>query len=144
MELTSAQLLALNAKLPPGFKINQIVKKESKNKHRKSELENLDFNNIYIPREKELRPARVKRQVSTDSFDIVQKQSESFKKIYKILQAIKRHDYSEPFVEPVNPKLVSDYHTVIKEPMDLSTVEKKLRAGEYENGYQFAMDMRLI
>eukprot|EP00358_Blepharisma_japonicum_P006604 CAMPEP_0202941162 /NCGR_PEP_ID=MMETSP1395-20130829/1272_1 /ASSEMBLY_ACC=CAM_ASM_000871 /TAXON_ID=5961 /ORGANISM="Blepharisma japonicum, Strain Stock R1072" /LENGTH=333 /DNA_ID=CAMNT_0049636119 /DNA_START=200 /DNA_END=1198 /DNA_ORIENTATION=+ len=72
------------------------------------------------------------------------KQSEPFKKIYKILQSIKRHDYSEPFLEPVNPKLVPDYHSVIKEPMDLSTVEKKLRAGEYENGYQFAMDMRLI
>ena len=38
---------------------------------------------------------------------------------------------AEPFLEPVDPKQVADYYEVIKDPMDLSTVEAKLANGEY-------------
>jgi len=50
-------------------------------------------------------------------------------KCYKIIQALKKHSAAEPFILPVDPvKLkIPDYYTIIKEPMDLSTVEKRLR-----------------
>ena len=38
-----------------------------------------------------------------------------------------------PFERPVNPQELGldDYHKIIKKPMDLGTIDKKLRAGEY-------------
>lgn len=51
-----------------------------------------------------------------------------------------------PFMEPVDPvKLgIPDYHSVIKEPMDLSTLKKKLDAGQYSNADEFEADVRLV
>ena len=43
------------------------------------------------------------------------------------------------FLYPVNPiKLgIPDYFTIISNPMDLSTVDKKLRQGIYNNEREF-------
>lgn len=51
-----------------------------------------------------------------------------------------------PFMEPVDPiKLgIPDYFTIVKNPMDLSTVKKKLDSGAYTNGDEFEADIRLI
>lgn len=53
---------------------------------------------------------------------------------------------SWPFLEPVDPiKLgIPDYPEIIKSPMDLSTVKKKLDAGAYGGAEEFAADIRLI
>ncbi|ORX50347.1 Bromodomain-domain-containing protein [Piromyces finnis] len=51
-----------------------------------------------------------------------------------------------PFLQPVDPIAlgVPDYYTVITNPMDLSTLRKKLENGEYESADQFETDCRLI
>eukprot|EP00833_Pecoramyces_ruminatium_P017134 jgi/Orpsp1_1/1191166/evm.model.d7180000083899.1 len=51
-----------------------------------------------------------------------------------------------PFLQPVDPIAlgVPDYYTVITNPMDLSTLKKKLETGEYETADQFENDCRLI
>jgi bromodomain-containing factor 1 len=51
-----------------------------------------------------------------------------------------------PFMEPVDPvKLgIPDYFNVIKTPMDLSTVKKKLDAGSYSTADDFEADIRLV
>lgn len=51
-----------------------------------------------------------------------------------------------PFKLPVDPVALNipTYHKVIKKPMDLSTMRKKLDSGEYENAKEFDADMRLI
>jgi len=51
-----------------------------------------------------------------------------------------------PFLQPVDPIAlgVPDYYTIITNPMDLSTLRKKLESGEYENADQFETDCRLI
>jgi len=51
-----------------------------------------------------------------------------------------------PFLEPVDPIAlgVPDYYNVITNPMDLSTLRKKLESGEYETADQFEHDCRLI
>ncbi|XP_017018840.1 bromodomain-containing protein 3 [Drosophila kikkawai] len=50
------------------------------------------------------------------------------------------------FYEPLNADLLRlhDYHDIVKEPMDLSTVKHRLDTGVYQTCTEFAKDMRLI
>ena len=54
--------------------------------------------------------------------------------------------YAWPFYKPVDAETLGlhDYYDVIKKPMDLGTVRKKLEEREYANGTEFAEDIRLI
>ncbi|XP_076280408.1 TATA-box binding protein associated factor 1 isoform X2 [Lasioglossum baleicum] len=49
-----------------------------------------------------------------------------------------------PFLKPVNKKLVKDYYTVIKRPMDLETISKKVQAHKYHNRHEFLRDVEQI
>lgn len=63
--------------------------------------------------------------------------------ILKYLQS--KHE-AGPFLEPVDWKAFGllDYPDVIKNPMDLGTIEKRLMGGEYSSPSKFAADIRLI
>ena len=54
--------------------------------------------------------------------------NESLKKCMKILLYLKKNINSDPFLMPVDPVAlkIPDYPLIVKEPMDISTVEKKL------------------
>ena len=58
----------------------------------------------------------------------------------------KHHNIASPFTQPVDPVALNipHYHKLIKKPMDLSTIEKKLVGGEYENAKEFEADVRLM
>ncbi|KAG7228651.1 hypothetical protein INR49_008427 [Caranx melampygus] len=59
----------------------------------------------------------------------------------------KRHyTYAWPFYTPVDAVALGlhDYHNIIKQPMDLSTIRKKMDQGEYSNAKEFAADVRLM
>ncbi|KAJ1951965.1 hypothetical protein EC988_003813, partial [Linderina pennispora] len=51
-----------------------------------------------------------------------------------------------PFLEPVDPVAMNcpDYFDIIKQPMDLTTMKKKLERGAYQNALDFDSDMRLM
>lgn len=51
-----------------------------------------------------------------------------------------------PFYAPVDPIALNipTYNKIIKEPMDLLTVQSKLTTGQYENAKEFEADVRLI
>ncbi|KAJ5662741.1 hypothetical protein N7462_011667 [Penicillium macrosclerotiorum] len=51
-----------------------------------------------------------------------------------------------PFYYPVDPVALNipTYHSVIKKPMDLSTIKSKLTTGQYENSKEFEVDIRLM
>lgn len=51
-----------------------------------------------------------------------------------------------PFYTPVDPVALNipTYHKIIKKPMDLSTIQKKLSEGQYENAKEFEADIRLM
>ena len=53
---------------------------------------------------------------------------------------------SPPFRQPVDPILLNipDYPTIVKQPMDISTMQNKLDQGEYENPLQFCDDAWLM
>ncbi|KAJ5605680.1 Bromodomain [Penicillium lagena] len=56
----------------------------------------------------------------------------------------KYYEIAAPFYLPVDPVALNipNYHSVIKKPMDLSTVQNKLRSGQYENAKEFEIDIR--
>lgn len=54
------------------------------------------------------------------------------------------HPSAWPFAIPVNREEVPDYYEVIKEPMDLSTMESKLENDKYDLFDQFLYDAKLV
>ncbi|CAF96012.1 unnamed protein product, partial [Tetraodon nigroviridis] len=59
----------------------------------------------------------------------------------------KRHyAYAWPFYVPVDVVALGlhDYHDIIKQPMDLSTIRKKMDQGEYAEAAEFAADVQLM
>ncbi|XP_067088137.1 bromodomain-containing protein 3a isoform X1 [Osmerus mordax] len=54
--------------------------------------------------------------------------------------------YAWPFYKPVDAAALElhDYHEIIKHPMDLSTVKKKMDGREYQDVQVFAADVRLM
>jgi hypothetical protein len=58
-----------------------------------------------------------------------------------------KHWYlNQPFLQPVDPVAlnVPTYFQVIRQPMDLSVIQRKLASGGYEEAEQFAKDMDLM
>ncbi|XP_062528580.1 uncharacterized protein LOC101745407 isoform X8 [Bombyx mori] len=79
------------------------------------------------------------------------KEKNSAKKLLKELQFCKNllcemecHEHAWPFLLPVNNKQFPQYKKVIKCPMDLSTIKKKLQDSSYKCKEEFASDVRLI
>lgn len=61
-----------------------------------------------------------------------------------IFTEMQNHPSNWPFLQPVNRTEVPDYYEVIKEPMDLSTMEVKLENDAYESIDDFVYDCKLI
>lgn len=51
-----------------------------------------------------------------------------------------------PFLKAVDPVALNipNYHSIIKKPMDMGTIDTKLKGGEYENAKDFEADIRLM
>ncbi|KAM4634300.1 bromodomain-containing protein 3a isoform 2-T3 [Polymixia lowei] len=66
--------------------------------------------------------------------------------ILKEMLSKKHAAYAWPFYKPVDAEALElhDYHNIIKYPMDLSTVKKKMDGREYQDAQAFAADVRLI
>lgn len=47
----------------------------------------------------------------------------------EVLEVLLQHENSWPFREPVDKEKVRDYYEVIKQPMDLASVQKKVSIG---------------
>ncbi|CAM4667207.1 unnamed protein product [Leuciscus chuanchicus] len=66
--------------------------------------------------------------------------------ILKEMLSKKHAAYAWPFYKPVDAEALElhDYHDIIKNPMDLSTVKKKMDSREYQDAQSFAADVRLM
>ncbi|KAM8880253.1 nucleosome-remodeling factor subunit BPTF-like isoform 8-T9 [Spinachia spinachia] len=62
----------------------------------------------------------------------------------RILRSLQAHKMAWPFLEPVDTNDAPDYYRVIKEPMDLSTMEERLQKREYIKLTEFVADMTKI
>jgi len=72
--------------------------------------------------------------------------SEQLQECSSLLRFLSTKPDAEPFLEPVDWHLygLTDYPEIIKNPMDLGTVQAKLDEGRYKDASAFASDMRLI
>ncbi|XP_073454355.1 bromodomain-containing protein 2 isoform X1 [Aquarana catesbeiana] len=66
--------------------------------------------------------------------------------ILKELLSKKHGAYAWPFYKPVDASSLGlhDYHEIIKHPMDLSTIKKKMENREYRDAQEFAANVRLM
>ena len=71
------------------------------------------------------------------------KRGTHFSAMRHILVELNGHASSWPFIAPVNANDVPDYYTIIKTPMDLSTMETKLENHQYETVDDMVKDAQL-
>ncbi|XP_035719781.1 protein split ends-like isoform X2 [Vespa mandarinia] len=64
--------------------------------------------------------------------------------MHKVLESLKDHVDVWPFIDPVDEEYAPRYYSVVRRPMDLSTMEEKLEGGSYKSISQFKRDFRLI
>uniref|UniRef100_A0A9J7YS57 histone acetyltransferase n=1 Tax=Cyprinus carpio carpio TaxID=630221 RepID=A0A9J7YS57_CYPCA len=94
---------------------------------------------------------------STNSTAPSSQSAQSRKKIFKpeelrqalmpTLEALYRQDpESLPFRQPVDPTLlgIPDYFDIVKNPIDLSTIKRKLDTGQYQEPWQYVDDIWLM
>ncbi|XP_014211852.1 nucleosome-remodeling factor subunit NURF301 isoform X2 [Copidosoma floridanum] len=62
----------------------------------------------------------------------------------KLIKQIQLHKSAWPFMEPVDPNEAPDYYKVIKEPMDLQTIELRINDRSYKKLSEFIGDMTKI
>lgn len=62
------------------------------------------------------------------------------------LRKSKYYEFNFSFMQPVDPVALNipSYHKIVKKPMDLTTMSKKLAAGEYQSAKEFERDFDLI
>ena len=66
-------------------------------------------------------------------------------KCLEVLKGLQAHEHGWVFAIPVNPVELGldDYFEIIKKPMDLGTIQKKLESGSYHSFEDFRSDVRL-
>ncbi|XP_033322004.1 nucleosome-remodeling factor subunit NURF301 E(bx) isoform X1 [Megalopta genalis] len=62
----------------------------------------------------------------------------------KLIKQIQAHKSAWPFMEPVDPNEAPDYYKVIKEPMDLQTIDLRINDRSYKKLSEFIGDMTKI
>ena len=63
---------------------------------------------------------------------------------HTVVSEMEALDDSWPFLTPVNTKQFPTYKKVVKKPMDIATIKKKLDANGYKIRDEFVEDVRLI
>ncbi|CAB3236349.1 unnamed protein product [Arctia plantaginis] len=67
-----------------------------------------------------------------------------FENLKRLVKQIQLHKNAWPFMEPVDPREAPTYYKVIKEPMDLQSVERKVNEQIYSTLSEFIGDMTKI
>lgn len=81
------------------------------------------------------------RQVKVENVESV---DTIYSQLTTILNLVKAHSASWPFLKPVSEEEAPDYHEHIKHPMDLKTVGERLKNRYYVNKRLFIIDMKRI
>ena len=70
----------------------------------------------------------------------------TLRQCHALLKPVRAHADSHYFMQPVNYELlgIPDYPKIVKNPMDLGTIDDKLSKGEYLSVDAFVADVRLV
>ncbi|KAF2466696.1 uncharacterized protein BDR25DRAFT_327779 [Lindgomyces ingoldianus] len=71
-------------------------------------------------------------------------QEELYESMEKVLMELKAGEHAHPFLQRVNKREAPDYYNVIKHPMDIGTMMKKLKQLQYKSKKDFVDDLMLI
>ncbi|ORY12751.1 hypothetical protein BCR34DRAFT_482165 [Clohesyomyces aquaticus] len=71
-------------------------------------------------------------------------QEELYESMEKVLMELKAGEHAHPFLQRVNKREAPDYYVVIKHPMDIGTMMKKLKQFQYKSKKEFVDDLMLI
>ncbi|KAF1956614.1 transcriptional activator spt7 [Byssothecium circinans] len=71
-------------------------------------------------------------------------QEELYEAIEKVLMQLKANGDATPFLQRVNKREAPDYYNIIKHPMDIGTMMKKLKQLVYKSKKDFTDDLMLI
>jgi hypothetical protein len=84
--------------------------------------------------------------IPTTSSKVYKANNEGARKCLNLLLKLKKHPCAGPFLQPVDVEGLGllDYYDIVTEPMDVSTVEQRLKDNYYNSVVAFAMDIRKI
>lgn len=71
-------------------------------------------------------------------------QEELYESMEKVIMELKAGEHANPFLQRVNKREAPDYYNVIKQPMDIGTMMKKLKQLAYKSKKEFVEDLMLI
>ncbi|KAF2869189.1 transcriptional activator spt7 [Massariosphaeria phaeospora] len=71
-------------------------------------------------------------------------QEELYESMEKVLMELKACEHANPFLQRVNKREAPDYTIIIKHPMDIGTMMKKLKQLAYKSKKEFVDDLMLI
>lgn len=71
-------------------------------------------------------------------------QEELYESMEKVLMELKATEHAHPFLQRVNKREAPDYYIIIKHPMDIGTMMKKLKQLQYKSKKEFVDDLMLI
>ena len=139
--LTPEQMKLLASLLPQGYSLVPSTK-GSKTNARKSLVKDLVFEERADRLDSHITPKRAIRESNL----ALRLNSEFGLKCKEILNLLRGHACAGPFLLPVDPVLlgIPDYPNIIKNPMDLNTVGKKLSSNQYSSQLEFEEDISLI
>ena len=140
--MTQSEMRDIQKLLPQGYSF-VLVSRKSKAQRPKRQVQYT----VASPQEpSSIKNERTKRKAYTEAESKIRGISEAFKLCKKVLDTIKRNYNAGPFLEPVDPEAlgIPTYLDIIKNPMDLGTVEKKLKENQYNEPSEFEEDVRLV
>jgi hypothetical protein len=72
------------------------------------------------------------------------KRNDHYAPLLGLLRDLQNHKSAQQFLSPVNSHELPDYYSRIKDPMDLATIESRLKDGDYIQPAPFVKDVRKV
>jgi hypothetical protein len=140
--LSNEQVKQLQKLLPVGYSF-AIPNKNTRQAHKKAIVKELTREESAQTKSN---AERQKRKAYREAEQTIRGTGEFVKRCKQIIEAIRKHPSADPFLRPVDPIAlrIPDYFDIIKEPMDLSTVNRKLMEDMYPDQETFETDVRRI
>src|SRR5574343_557876 len=81
-----------------------------------------------------------------DRSDVHSWTKEEENKAYQLLNLLELHEESQEFLAPVDYKKLNIpmYPMIIKIPMDLGTIKKRIKSHHYRNLHEFIAEVQLV